>query len=137
MAKQPVPSNPERVRSHAHIDEQGPSPDVVAWQEPPKAAVVGLVTVIAHHPIMLRGDDDRPPVVCRRLIVSWIWADITRQLQGSHLVTILVVGIGSQRGVQRVRLLEAMPVADERVVHHLHAVSRGGAAVTASRSSLR
>src|SRR5881628_3514111 len=68
VAKQPVQANAERLGSHAQIDEQRTSPDVVARQEPPETAVVGLVAVIAHHPIVLRGDDNRTPVVRRRMI---------------------------------------------------------------------
>ena len=56
------------------------------------------------------------------MIMVRILADILRQLQRSHLGAVHVIGIGSQRGVQRVRLLQAMAVTDDRVVHHLQGV---------------
>src|SRR2546422_370632 len=43
-----VPANPERIGGNAHVDEQRASHDVRPRQEPPVAAVVGLVPVVAH-----------------------------------------------------------------------------------------
>src|SRR5919197_3334606 len=110
MPKQPVPANAERVRRHAHVNEEGPSSDVFARQKSPVAAVVGFVAIVAHHPVMVRRDDDGSPVVCGGTVVIGIATDVVWKLQCANLATVLVVRYWREGCVQRVRLVETLAV---------------------------
>ena len=124
MPEQPVPSDTERMRRDTHVNEQGTATDVGARQESPEAAVVGLVAVVSHDPIVLGWYDDRPPVVRGGVVVIGISANVLRQLEGSDLATVLLIVGRGQRDVQRIRLVQALAIADHGVVDHLQRVAR-------------
>src|SRR5258705_13676313 len=107
VAKQPVPADPERIRGHAHVDEERPPADVRAGQEAPEAAVVGLVAVVAHHEVVVGRNDDRAPIVRGRTVARRVPAHVVRQLQRAYLPQAeLVVRHLVQGRVQRVRLVQ-------------------------------
>src|SRR5712691_1194200 len=125
-SEQSIPANAQRVRGNAHVDEEGPPHDVVARQEAPKAAVVGLVAVVAHHEVVRRGDDDRPPIVRGRTVGRGIAADVARQLPRPDLPQPeLVLAHHQSYEMQRVRLVEALSVPVHRVARHPQRVAGG------------
>src|SRR3989442_14801505 len=115
-SEQSIPADAQRVRGDAHVDEEGPPHDVVARQEAPEAAVIGLVAVVAHHEVVRRGDDDRPPIVRGRTVGRRIVADVARQLPRPDLPQPeLVLAYRQSYEMQRVRLVEALSVPVYRV----------------------
>src|SRR5213075_1911475 len=105
MSEQPIPSDSERVARHTHVDEERATAYMVARQEAPVPAVVGLVSIVSHDPVMLRRHDDRTPIVRGRMIVVGIASCVLRQLQCPHLGAVLVIGRRAEGGMQGVRLV--------------------------------
>src|SRR5438034_8487077 len=78
-------SDPQRVGGDAQINNERLAHDVRPRQESPEAAVIGLVAVVAHDPVMPGRDRDRAPIVGRRMVASRVAPDVVGQVQGPDL----------------------------------------------------
>src|SRR2546422_3609736 len=85
----------------------------------------GFVAVVAHHEVVRRGDDDRPPVVRGGTVGRRIAADVAGQLPRPDLPQPeLVLAHLQPHEMQRVRLVEAPSVPVYRVARHAQRVAR-------------
>src|SRR5207247_812298 len=84
-AQHPVPADPQRVGGDAQINNERLAHDVRPRQESPEAAVVGLVAVVAHDPVMPGRDRDRAPIVGRRVVAGRVAPDVVGQVPGPDL----------------------------------------------------
>src|SRR2546426_5770555 len=74
--KHPVPPDPQRVGGDAQINNERLTHDVRPRQESPEATVIGLVAVVAHHPVVPGRDRDRAPIVGRRVVAGRVAPDV-------------------------------------------------------------
>src|SRR5256885_1601401 len=78
-------AEPGGLGGDAQINNERLAHDVRPRQESPEATVIGLVAVVAHHPVVPGRDRDRAPIVGRRVVASRVAPDVVGQVQGPDL----------------------------------------------------